>query len=89
MAEAALKLGCDLINLWPGQDGYDYPLQADYRQETPLDRWRRCARWREPIPDIRFALEYKPKEPRTHSYLARCGGHPADGAGDRRCPTSG
>ena len=28
-----MKLGCYLINLWPGQDGYDYPLQADYRQE--------------------------------------------------------
>ena len=25
------------------------------------------------FPKIRFALEYKPKEPRTHSYLARCG----------------
>ena len=33
MAEAALALGCDLISLWPGQDGYDYCFQADYRQE--------------------------------------------------------
>ena len=33
MAEAAMKLGCDLIYLWPGLDGFDYPLQADYRQE--------------------------------------------------------
>jgi xylose isomerase len=33
MAEAAFALGCDLVSLWPGQDGYDYCFQADYRQE--------------------------------------------------------
>ncbi len=72
MAEAALKLGCDLVSLWPGQDGYDYPLQADYRQERLwIEEGIRslCRRY----PNVRFALEYKPKEPRTHSYLARCG----------------
>jgi len=69
-AEIARKLGCGLINIWPGQDGYDYPLQADFRQER---EWLRegleqvCRAY----PDIRFALEYKCKEPRTHSYLAR------------------
>jgi sugar phosphate isomerase/epimerase len=72
MAQAALDLGCDLLSLWPGQDGYDYCLQADYRQER---EWieqaiRSLAR---SFPRIRFALEYKPKEPRTHSYLARWG----------------
>lgn len=72
MAEAARALGCDLLSLWPGQDGYDYPLQADYRQER---QWieegvRGLAR---SYPKTRFALEYKAKEPRTHSYLARAG----------------
>jgi sugar phosphate isomerase/epimerase len=72
MAEAAMKLGCDLLSLWPGQDGYDYPLQADYRRER---LWIEegikslCLKY----PRVRFSLEYKPKEPRTHSYLARCG----------------
>lgn len=28
--EIARHLGCGLINIWPGQDGYDYPLQGDY-----------------------------------------------------------
>jgi len=70
MAEAARALGCDLLSLWPGQDGYDYPLQADYRQER---QWieegvRGLAR---SYPQTRFALEYKAKEPRTHSTLAR------------------
>lgn len=69
-AETARKIGCPLLNIWPGQDGYDYSLQADFRAER---RWfmegiRTVAR---EYPDIRFALEYKPKEPRTHSYLAR------------------
>jgi xylose isomerase len=68
--EMAQKLGCDLINIWNGQDGYDYPLQANYQQARD---WLRdgiltCA---QQFPNIRFALEYKMKEPRTHSYLAR------------------
>lgn len=69
-AETARKVGCPMLCVWPGQDGYDYSLQADFRAER---RWfmegiRTVA---SEYPDIRFALEYKPKEPRTHSYLAR------------------
>jgi xylose isomerase len=68
--DMAGKLDCDLINIWNGQDGYDYPLQADYMRERDWlrDGVRECA---EKFPDVRFALEYKMKEPRTHSYLAR------------------
>jgi xylose isomerase len=68
--EIAEALGCDLINIWPGQDGYDYPLQGDYQTAR---EWIReglhtvAAKF----PSLRFALEYKVKEPRTHSYLAR------------------
>jgi sugar phosphate isomerase/epimerase len=72
MAEAAMKLGCDLVSLWPGQDGYDYCFQADYRQERLwIEEGIRslCLKY----PRVRFGLEYKPKEPRNHSYLARCG----------------
>jgi len=72
MAEAAAKLGCGLVNLWPGQDGYDYPLQADFRQER-LWMEEGIRSLCKAFPQIRFALEYKPKEPRTHSYMARCG----------------
>lgn len=72
MAEAAMRLGCDLINLWPGQDGYDYPLQADYRQER-LWMEEGIRSLCKSYPKVRFSLEYKPKEPRTHSYMARCG----------------
>lgn len=70
MCDAADVMGCDLINIWPGQDGYDYLLTADYEKQRD---WfcQAVATLATERPDIRFALEYKPKEPRTHSYLAR------------------
>lgn len=70
MAEAARKLKCSLINIWPGQDGYDYPLQADYLQDRT---WLKegIEKVCKAYPDINFSLEYKMKEPRTHCYLAR------------------
>ena len=70
MCQAALIMGCDLLNIWPGQDGYDYLLTADYEQHR---EWlcQAIQTLATEYPQIRFALEYKPKEPRTHSYLAR------------------
>lgn len=70
MCDIAGEMGCKTINLWPGQDGYDYLLTADYAKER---EWE-CSAVRElarAYPGLRFALEYKPKEPRTHSYMAR------------------
>jgi len=69
-AEMARKLGCKLINLWPGQDGYDYPLQSDFRAERQwsIDAVSKAAK---AYPDIKFSLEYKPKEPRNHSTWSR------------------
>jgi len=69
-AELARKFRCSLVNIWPGQDGYDYPLQSNYLQARQwiVDATRAAAK---AYPDIRFSLEYKPKEPRTHSFLAR------------------
>lgn len=70
MCDVARKMDCKIMNLWPGQDGYDYLLTADYEAERAWE----CEAVRElatQYPDLQFALEYKPKEPRTHSYLAR------------------
>lgn len=66
----ATYLNCDLINLWLGQDGFDYPLQSDYRKEREwlVEGIKQVA---EEFPKLRFALEYKMMEPRTHSFLAR------------------
>ncbi|MDA8408776.1 MAG: sugar phosphate isomerase/epimerase [Treponema sp.] len=69
-AEMARALKCPLINLWPGQEGYDYVFQSDYI----LDRRRTIeavTKAAKAYPDIKFSLEYKPKEPRTHSTWAR------------------
>ena len=73
MMDIAAELGCDLINVWNGQDGYDYPFQADYIQERDwlVDGLRQCAQHRG---DVRLSLEYKPKEPRNRSYLGNVAG---------------
>ncbi|MBQ7256587.1 MAG: sugar phosphate isomerase/epimerase [Abditibacteriota bacterium] len=72
MCEAARIMGCKTINIWPGQDGYDYQLTADYEWERNWEL-EAVVELAEAYPDIDFALEYKPKEPRTHSYMARMG----------------
>jgi sugar phosphate isomerase/epimerase len=72
MVDAVAKLNGDLINLWPGQDGYDYPLCTDYLEDRTrlLDALGECAAYARDR-NVRLALEFKPKEPRNHSYLAR------------------
>ncbi|MDD4189986.1 MAG: sugar phosphate isomerase/epimerase [Mangrovibacterium sp.] len=70
MSDVALEMDCKIVNLWMGQDGYDYLLTADYDQER---EWLREATTAlaKAYPTLRFALEYKPKEPRNFSYHAR------------------
>ena len=68
--EIARKLNCRTLNIWAGQDGYDYVLQSNLVQERSwlTENIRKVA---EDSPDIDFALEYKPKEPRNFSFMAR------------------
>lgn len=68
--EIARKLNCPTINLWPGQDGYDYLLQSEIRKERGwlLENITSIAAQ---SPDLKFALEYKPKEPRNFCFMAR------------------
>lgn len=68
--DIARKIGCDTLNIWPGQDGYDYHLSSDLVQER---RWlvENLRTLASEAPDIRFALEYKPKEPRNYCFMAR------------------
>jgi xylose isomerase len=70
--EWARQMDCQVVDLWFGQDGYDYPLQADY-----LAAWDRliegtieCA---EHVPEVNLVIEYKPKEPRTHCFIGTVG----------------
>jgi xylose isomerase len=70
MSDVALGMDCEIVNLWMAQDGYDYFLSTDYYQER---EWLKesIATVAETYPTLRFALEYKPKEPRNFSYHAR------------------
>ncbi|MDP2964608.1 MAG: sugar phosphate isomerase/epimerase family protein [Pelolinea sp.] len=70
--EWAKRLNCEVIDLWFGQDGYDYPLQADFPRawELLIEGTIECA---EHLPDVKIVVEYKPKEPRTHCFIATVG----------------
>jgi xylose isomerase len=61
----AKALGSDYVKFWPGQDGYDYPLQSDYLQlwDLSVQGVREVA---SSDGTMNFAIEYKFKEPRTH-----------------------
>lgn len=55
----------DYVKLWPGQDGWDYPFQVDHGTlwKHSLDGVGRLAGEN---PDLKFVIEYKPREPRVH-----------------------
>ncbi len=67
MMDVAAALDCEVVSLWPGQDGYDYFFQADYMKERTWfeEGVKECCQHRR---DIKVSIEYKPKEPRTRSY---------------------
>ena len=66
--DALAEAGGDLMTLWLGQDGFDYPFQADY-----LHLWDRTAEALQTIcaynPQVNISIEYKPNEPRAFSML--------------------
>ena len=70
--DAVAKLDGDIAAFWLGQDGFDYPFQVDYRVV-----WDRLAQALGQLadhnPELDIVLEYKPKEPRTHSLIANIG----------------
>ncbi|WP_159618141.1 sugar phosphate isomerase/epimerase family protein [Ruania rhizosphaerae] len=57
--------GADYVKLWPGQDGWDYPFQVDHGAlwKNSLDGVGQLA---QENPDLKFVIEYKPREPRVH-----------------------
>jgi len=66
-AEAVRALGARYVKIWPGQDGFDYPFQVDYKELSRLavEGMRELA---SAHPDLKFVIEYKPREPRTHMF---------------------
>lgn len=68
----ARELGATDVLLWAGQDGFDYPFQVDYDE-----CWNRLiegvGELASDSPDVRIAIEYKPKEPRANCFIRNAG----------------
>lgn len=64
-ANVVRRLGADYVKLWPGQDGWDYPFQVDHKKlwQHSVDGIGDLASRN---PDLKFVIEYKPREPRVH-----------------------
>ncbi len=67
--EVAHQLDARYVKFWPGQDGFDYPFQVDYRRhwDDSVEGVRTVA---QADPGMQFAIEYKEKEPRTHMFFS-------------------
>jgi xylose isomerase len=64
----AAAAGCPCVDVWPGQDGVEYPFQADFRDAW---KWLRdgvaeCAAHSK---KVKVLVEYKLREPRGHCFL--------------------
>jgi len=70
--DATAELGCDLVTIWLGFDGYDYPFQKDYRQglDLAIQAFDELAQHR---PDVRLSIEYKPYEERARAMISHTG----------------
>jgi len=66
--DAMQEAGGDHMVLWLGQDGFDYPFQADHDLlwQYEVDGIRTVA---EHAPAVDISIEYKPNEPRSFSLL--------------------
>lgn len=66
--DAAAALGVGEVLLWPGQDGYEYPFQANHDRAWGylVDGIGEAAQHRS---DVRIGIEYKAKEPRTRCFV--------------------
>jgi L-rhamnose isomerase len=60
------------VQLWLGQDGYEYPFQSNLE-----DSWERLMDGIEEVvcyrPEMKIAIEYKIKEPRVRCYISTVG----------------
>jgi xylose isomerase len=67
--EVAHQLDAKYVKFCPGQDGFDYPFQVDYRQlwDYSIEGVRAVA---QTDPGMQFAIEYKEKEPRAHMFFS-------------------
>ena len=66
------QTGGDLLTIWLGQDGWEYPFQVDYETlwKAEIEGIREVA---DHNPRIKVSIEYKPNEPRSFSLLSNLG----------------
>lgn len=64
-ADVVRYFGADYVKLWPGQDGWDYPFQVNHGDLWNLSL-EGLGRLASENPDLKFVVEYKPREPRVH-----------------------
>lgn len=64
-ADVVRYFGADYVKLWPGQDGWDYPFQVDHGALWRLSL-EGLGQLADENPDLKFVVEYKPREPRNH-----------------------
>jgi xylose isomerase len=70
--DIAPKLNCNILDIWLGQDGYDYLFQVDYIKAWNflMDSFSECADHNK---KVKLSVEYKIREPRNHSYVSTVG----------------
>jgi xylose isomerase len=63
-ADVVRHFRAEYVKLWPGQDGWDYPFQVDHHTlwKHSMDGVAELA---DQNPDLKFVIEYKPREPRV------------------------
>jgi xylose isomerase len=68
LIDFADETGAKGINLWLGQDGYDYSFQVDYKKQWKwlVDSLKELADYK---PGIKILVEPKPREPRNRSLV--------------------
>lgn len=70
--DVAAEAGAEDVLLWPGQDGFDYPFQADYHAN-----WARLVEGISEVashrPDMKISIEYKRMEPRANIHVRNAG----------------
>ena len=66
------ELGAELIGIWPGRDGFDYPFQVDYvkMNDNFVKSLKEIAEYK---PHIKVALEYKLEDPQSYIIMGSAG----------------
>ena len=70
--ESMLRMGGEMMTLWLATDGFEYPSQMDYQFAVDLivASIKKIAG---AYPNVRFSIEYKPRNPRAISAVSNMG----------------